>query len=131
MLAQQFINCYIFSSIKETNLLINTEICVLLLDVFKHLLLRKTDVLKTCRKSKFLRKKIWKNALVLKSKNIQGMFEKTLFWINCLQLPFVCKTLSQISFKLLCSGDKRLLSEFLKKWGWFQGHSERFPKYLG
>ena len=39
--------------------------------------------------------------------------------------------MSQISFKLFCSGDKRLLSEFLRKWGWFQGHNERFPKYLG
>ena len=32
--------------------------CVLLFDVFKDLLLRKTDVLKTCTKSKFLGKKI-------------------------------------------------------------------------
>ena len=32
--------------------------CVLLFDVFKLLLLRTTDVLKTCPKSKFLRKKI-------------------------------------------------------------------------
>ena len=30
----------------------------LLFDAFKHLLLKKTDVLKTCRKSKFLGKKI-------------------------------------------------------------------------
>ena len=29
------------------------------------------------------------------------------------------------------SGDKRLLSEFLRKWGWFQGHNEHFLKYLG
>ena len=48
--------------------------CVLLFDVFKHLLLRKTDVLKTCRKSKFLGKKIWRNALALKSKKVQGIF---------------------------------------------------------
>ena len=32
-----------------------------------------------------------------------------------LQLPFVCKTVSRISFKLFCSGDKRLSSEFLGK----------------
>ena len=32
--------------------------CVLLFDVFKHLLLGKTDVLETCRKSEFLEKKI-------------------------------------------------------------------------
>ena len=51
--------------------------CVLLLDVFKHLILRKTDVLKTCRKSKYLRKKIGRNALALKSKKVQGMFGKT------------------------------------------------------
>ena len=50
--------------------------CVLLFDVFKHLLLRKTDVLKTCRKSKFLGKKIWRNMLALKSKKVQGIFGK-------------------------------------------------------
>ena len=37
----------------------------------KHLLLRKTDVLD------FLGKKIWRNALTLKSKNVQGIFGKT------------------------------------------------------
>ena len=51
--------------------------CVLLFDAFKHLLLRKTDVLKTCRKSKFLGKKIWRNALALKSKKVQGIFGET------------------------------------------------------
>ena len=49
---------------------------VLLFDVFKHLLLRKTDALKTCRKSKFLGKKISRNALALKSKKVQGIFRK-------------------------------------------------------
>ena len=38
--------------------------------------------------------------------------------------------MSQISFKLFCSRDKRLLSEFLWKCGWFQGHNERISKYL-
>ena len=51
--------------------------CVLLFDVFKHLLLRKTDVLKTCWKSKYLGKKIWRNALALKSEKVQGIFGKT------------------------------------------------------
>ena len=51
--------------------------CVLLFDVFKHLLLRKTDVLKTCRKSKFPGKKIWRNAWPLKSKKVHGIIEKT------------------------------------------------------
>ena len=49
---------------------------ILLFDVFKHLLLRKTDALKTCRKSKFLRKKISRNVLALKSKKVQGIFGK-------------------------------------------------------
>ena len=51
--------------------------CVLLLDVFKQLLLRRTDVLKICRKSKFLGKKIWRNAIALKTKKVQGIFGKT------------------------------------------------------
>ena len=104
---------------------------VLLFDVFKHLLLKKSDVLKTCWKSKFLGKKIWRKSLALKSKMVQGIFGKTLFWHYYLQLSFFCKSLSQISFKLFCSRDKRLLSEFLRKWGWFHVHNERFPRYLG
>ena len=50
--------------------------CVLLFDVSKDLLLRKTDVLKTFRKSKFIGKKIWRNARALKSKKVQGIFGK-------------------------------------------------------
>ena len=38
------------------------------IDVFKHLLLKKTDILSTCRKGKFFGKKIWRSALALKSK---------------------------------------------------------------
>ena len=49
----------------------------LLFHVFRHLLLRKTDLLKTCRKSKFLRKKIRRNVRALKSKNVQGIVGKT------------------------------------------------------
>ena len=116
--------------VKQTNWLINKRMRVLLFDVFKHLLLRKTDVLKNCRKSKFLRKKCWRNALALKSKKVKGIFGKPLFWHNYLQLSFVYKIVSQICFELFSSGDKRLLSEFLRKWGWFEGHNERFPKYL-
>ena len=52
MLVQQFINRYIFSSIKEINWLIGKGMCILV-NVFKHLLLRKTDLLKSCWK-------IWK-----------------------------------------------------------------------
>ena len=50
---------------------------VLLFDVFKHFLLGKTDVLKTCRKSEFLGNKIWRNTLALKSKKVKGIFGKT------------------------------------------------------
>ena len=50
---------YIVSSIKETNwLIINKGMRVLLFDVFKHFLLIKSDALKSCRKGKFLGKKI-------------------------------------------------------------------------
>ena len=64
--------------------------CVLLFDVFKNLLLRKTEVLKTCRKSKFLGKKMWRNALALKSKKVQGIFGKT----------FILALLSSAIFRL-------------------------------
>ena len=93
----------------------------------KRLLLRKTDLLKTCRKSKFLGKKIWRNALVLKSKKVEGIFGETFIWHHCLQLSFAYEPVSQISFSLFCSRDKKLLSEFVRKRGWFQGHNERFP----
>ena len=43
----------------------------------EHLLLRKTDVLKFFWKSKFFGKKIWRNALALKSKKLQGIFGET------------------------------------------------------
>ena len=54
----------------------NKEINRLISNV-KYLLLRKTDVLKTFRKRKFLGKKIWRNALALKSKKVQGIFGET------------------------------------------------------
>ena len=61
--------------------------CVLLFDVFKNLLLGKTDVLETCRKSEFLEKKIWRNAQALKSKKARGIFGKTI--ISALLFPAV------------------------------------------
>ena len=60
--------------------------CVLLFDVFKHLLMRKTDVLKICQRCKFLGKKIWRNALALKSRKVQGIFGKT-FILGLLSSP--------------------------------------------
>ena len=50
---------------------------VILFDVFKHLLFRKTDVLKTCRKDKFLGKIILRNGLVLMNKKVQVILGKT------------------------------------------------------
>ena len=41
------------------------------------MLLRKIDVLKSCLKSKFLGKKLWRNAPALKSKKVQGIFGET------------------------------------------------------
>ena len=82
----------------------------------------------TFSKTRFSWKKTWRNALVLKSKQVQGIFGY--FGIS-LQLSFAYKTMSQISFNLFCLWDKRLFSEFLRKWGWFHEHNEPFPKYLG
>ena len=61
----------------------------------------------------------------------ETVLQKRLFWHYRLQLSFIYKTVSQISFNLFWSGDRRLLSKLLRKWGWFNGHNERFPKYLG
>ena len=74
-------------------------------------------------KLNFFGKKIWRNALALKSKKVY--LGKQLFWYYHLQLFFVYKTMSHISFNLFCLGDRRLLLEFLSKWGWFYRHNER------
>ena len=50
---------------------------VLLSDVFKQFYLRKTNFLETYQKSKFLEKKILRNALDLKSKKVHGIFGKS------------------------------------------------------
>ena len=67
---------------------------------------------------------------VLNSKKIQGIFAETFIFSLLFSTSFVYKIASQISFNLFYSGDKRLFSEFLRKWGWFQGHSKLFLKYL-
>ena len=85
--------------------------CVLLFDVFKHLLLKKTDVLKTCRKSKFFGKKIWRNALVLRTK--RSRYRENLYF--GIIIFSVYKTMSRISFKLFCLGDKRLYHSHKKR----------------
>ena len=87
--------------------------CVLLFDIFKHLLLRKTDVLETCRKSKFPGKKIWRNARLWQAKKYKLYSGKRLFLHYYLQLSFVCKTVPEISFKLFCSEIKGFYQSFL------------------
>ena len=57
--------------------------------------MRKTDLLKTCRKGKFLRKKIWKNALALKGKMGNVYFGIIIF--SCLLSTRPC-----IRFFLTC-----------------------------
>ena len=67
--------------------------CVLSFDVFKHLLMRKTDFLEASRKSKFLGKTIWRNAQALKRKKVQCIFGKRFILallssaLFCLQNP--------------------------------------------
>ena len=56
---------------------------------------------------------MWRNPLTLKSKKEQGIFGETFI--------LALKTVSRISFNLFCLRDKGLLSEFLRKSGWFQG----------
>ena len=72
------------------------------------------------------RKFEWRNALALKSKKVQFIFAET--FILALLSPVAF--LLQISFNLFCSEDKKLLSEFLRKWGWSQGDNERLLEYL-
>ena len=38
---------------------------------------------------------------------------------------------SRVFFNLFHSRDKRLLSDFMRKWGWFYGHGGSFPINLG
>ena len=52
--------------------------------------MRKIDVLKTCRKIKYLGKKIWRNTRALKSKKVQGIFAET----------FILALLSSAFFRL-------------------------------
>ena len=85
---------------------------------------------KLLRKINFLEKKFEEMHYIWRAKRYKVYSTKRLFWYYYLQLSFVYKTASQISFTLFCSGDKRLWSEFLRKWGLFQRHNERFPKYL-
>ena len=87
----------------------------------------KTDVLKTL----IFPERNLQKCTSWRAKRHKVYLGKHLSWHYHLQLSFVYKTMSQISYNLFCSGDKRLLSEFLRKWGWFHRHNEHFPKYIG
>ena len=89
-----------FSLIKEINRYV------------KHLVLWKTDVLKTLV---FSGRKFEDHALPLKSKKVQGIFGKTFILALSSSAVFIYKTVSQISLNLFWSGGKRFLSEFLRK----------------
>ena len=56
-----------------------------------------------------------KNALALKSKKVQIIFGKTLILALLSSAVLHLQNCVSDFFKLLCSGDKRLLSEFLRK----------------
>ena len=121
----------IFNWIKETNWLVSKGICFLLIGKrMSNIYCWEKLTFSKLAKKIFFRKENLKNALASKSKKVQDIFGETL-WHYFLQLSFVYKTMSQISFSFFCLGDKRLLSEFLWKWDWFQGHNEHLPKYLG
>ena len=76
----------------------------------------------TFSKVRFSRKENLKKCTSFEKQKGAGYIrEKALFWHYRLQLSCVYKSVSLISFYLFCSRDKRLLSEFLRKWGWFQG----------
>ena len=86
--------------------------------------------------SKLVEKKIsWKEKLKkctsFEEQNCTRYIRENAYFGIFIFQSFVYKTMSQISFKLFCLGDKRLLPEFLRKWGWSQGRNECFPKYLG
>ena len=69
----------------------------------------------------FSKLQFFRKGNVKKCNRFEEQDGKRLFWHHCFRL-------SQISFNLFCSGDKTLLSEFLKKWGWFHRHNEQFAQ---
>ena len=81
----------------------------------KYSLLRKTDVLKICQKKHFSEKKFECTSFE-EQKDTRYIQENIYFGIIVFSCLLSTKSLvSQISFDLFCLGDKRLLSEFLRK----------------
>ena len=137
-----FLN-WCFSSIREINRLKRKGKCVLLFNVFNgcytviNSLISKGMSNITIEKNverlkrRFSRKENLKKCSSFeRAKRYKIYSRKSLLRHYRLQLSFVYKTVFQIYSNLFCSGDKSLLSEFLRKWGWFHGHNERFTKYL-
>ena len=81
--------------------------CALSFDVFKHLPMRKTDVLKTCGKSKFLGKKIWRNVLALKGKKVQSIFRKTFILALLSSAVFLLQNRASYFFKIVLLGREK------------------------
>ena len=88
---------------------------------------RKTGILKTSTLSE---KKFEEMHYLWRAKTYKVHSGKRFFWHYRLQLSFVYKVMSQISFNLFWSGDKRLLSECIRKWCWFHGHNGISPNIL-
>ena len=65
--------------------------------------MRKTDVLKTCWESKFLGKKIWRNALPLKNKKVKGIFGEK-FILGLSSAVFLLQNCVSLIFILFCFG---------------------------
>ena len=69
----------------------------------------------------FLGKKIWRNALALKSKKVQGIFGENYFGIivfSCLSSRNLC-----LRFLLICyAREIKAFSDLPRKWGWFYKH---------
>ena len=102
--------------------------CLMFLNIYYW---EKLKFSKLVRKKNFLERKFEEMHEFWKAKRCKVYSGKLLFWHYHLQLSFVYKTMSQNSFKLFCLGGKMILSEFLREWSWFQGHSERILKYSG
>ena len=63
--------------------------------------MRKTDVLKTCRKIKFLKMKIWRNALALKSKVYSG-YNRENIYLGIIVFSCLSSTKPCLRFLLIC-----------------------------
>ena len=68
---------------------------------------------KLVEKEHFVERKFEEMHQLWRAKRYKLYSGKRLFWHYCLQLSFVYKTMSQISFNLFCSGDKKFYQSSL------------------